>query len=68
MTAQERAKLRTLVANVLASGGCGCCEASDHDEHISALCKVLNMKRHADGSGYDYWRYRSTKKRREATR
>lgn len=56
--ASMRADIRQLLANYLSSEGCTCCQGSDHDKHLAALAKYLNVPKYDDGSGYDFQRYK----------
>lgn len=53
------AVIRRAVAECVCSEGCGCCAGSRHQEHKDALARLLRVRRFEDGSGYDFWRYRS---------
>jgi hypothetical protein len=60
MTKQERAELRRLLGDYIASEGCSCCENIDeHKAAGDALGKLLKVSKYKDGSGYDFRRYRS---------
>lgn len=52
-------QLREAVANYMWSEGCSCCRGSDHDAHAEALAKLLSIKKYSDGSGYDFYSYRT---------
>lgn len=55
-----RRKLRTAVGDYMYSEGCDCCCNTDaHAEHKVVLAKLLNVPKYADGSGYDFYKYRS---------
>lgn len=60
MTRSERDRLRTAVADYMRSEGCSCCRGSKHDEHAEVLGRLLRVPKYADGSGRDFYRYRST--------
>lgn len=56
------AEIRTAVADYIATEGCGCCqEREGHNQAMKRLGKLLKMKKYADGSGFDYSRYKSKK-------
>ena len=48
--------LRLMVASYMCSEGCSCCEDPSHQDQQAELCKALGFPKHADGSGYDYWK------------
>ena len=52
-------QLREAVANYMYSEGCSCCEGSDHKQHAEALAKLLSVKKYSDGSGFDFYSYRT---------
>jgi hypothetical protein len=55
-------QIRTAIADYISSEGCGCCQNVDaHKEHMSAIGKLLNMKKYSDKSGYDYSLYKTNK-------
>lgn len=55
-----RADLRRAIADYMGSEGCSCCEDTDaHDEAKTAIAQLLNVPKYDDGSGYDFYRYRS---------
>jgi hypothetical protein len=53
------AVVRQAVADYMYSEGCSCCRGSSHDEDAARLAKLLKVKKYSDGSGYDFYRYRS---------
>lgn len=56
------AKIRTALADYIASEGCDCCrDKQGHDDALFTLGKLLKMKKYSDGSGVDYSRYKSKK-------
>lgn len=62
MDPAERIAIRQLVADYMGSEGCSCCRDTEaHEKHAEALAKALKVKKYADGSGYDFARYRSPK-------
>lgn len=52
-------EIRTAIADYLQSEGCSCCEGGDHDNHKSAIAKLLNVPMYQDKSGYDFSKFRS---------
>lgn len=53
-------EVRRLLADYIFSEGCSCCE--DRDEHAKAqaeLGKLLNVPKYSDGSGYNFFIFRS---------
>lgn len=52
-------QLREAVANYMYSEGCSCCRGNDHDAHAEALAKLLSVKKYSDGSGFDFYSYRT---------
>lgn len=55
-------KLRTAVADYIASEGCSCCQGGNHSAHLDKLAKLLRVKKYKDGSGYDFGRYETKEK------
>lgn len=56
----ERADIRRAIADYMQSEGCGCCgDREAHKAHEATLAKMLGVKKYADGSGYDWSRYRT---------
>lgn len=58
-----RAALRAAFAEYYYTEGCGCCQHDEHPAAREAIGALLKVKKHADRSGYDFYRYR---KRRPA--
>lgn len=57
------AEVRQAVADYISSEGCGCCEAHDlHKKHMDRLGELLQVPKYDDGSGYDFYRFKSGKK------
>lgn len=53
-------ELREAIANYMYSEGCTCCQAVDsHREHKKKLAELLNVPMYEDGSGYDFFKFRS---------
>lgn len=58
--ARFRAKMRTALAEYMSSEGCSCCGDYDaHQEHAERLGQLLNVPKYEDGSGRDFFKYRS---------
>lgn len=54
------AQVRQAFADYVATEGCSCCR--DIDGHRAAserLGKMLNVKKYSDGSGYDFYAYKT---------
>lgn len=56
--AAYKKKLRKAVAYYISSEGCSCCESSSHEGYKNELGKLLGVKKYADGSGYDFSKYK----------
>lgn len=57
-----RQQMRQAVADYIWSEGCECCADRDnHPEHQNKLGRMLNVRKYADGSGYDFSKYRTKK-------
>lgn len=64
MTRQERAALRTALADYMASEGCGCCQ--NRDKHVAAkshLAILLNVPLYADNYGYNFSQFKTPEKK-----
>lgn len=46
------AKIRTAVADYMASEGCTCCQGDDHDDHRAALAVLLNVPKFEEADPY----------------
>ena len=59
----EKAKLaeiRRAVADYMWSEGCSCCQNIDaHKRHSAILAKILRVPKYPDGSGHDFYRFRT---------
>ena len=55
-------EIRQAVADYVFSEGCSCCEGHDHDDHKAVLAKLLNVPKYDDGSGYDFFKFKTLKK------
>lgn len=56
------AKIRSAVADYMASEGCSCCrDVEGHEHHKKVLATMLKVPKYKDGSGYDFSKYRSRK-------
>jgi hypothetical protein len=57
--------LRRAVADYMWSEGCGCCSDREaHKDHATQLAKLLRVPMYEDGSGYDFRRFRTPRKRK----
>jgi len=55
-------QIRQALADYIYSEGCSCCR--DEDAHRTSgelLAKLLNVPKYSDGSGYDFYKFRSEK-------
>lgn len=57
-----RKELRQAVADYMYSEGCDCCRSANHEEHGERIAKLLNVRKYPDGSGYDFYRYKTKQK------
>jgi hypothetical protein len=55
-------EVRKAVADYIGSEGCSCCRGADHDEHHAVLGKLLRVRKFGDGSGHNFFAYRTKKK------
>ena len=61
-TAQLKREIRQAVADYMYSEGCSCCRDNDsHKEHARKLAKLLSVPQYDDGSGYDFYKFRTVK-------
>jgi len=57
--------LRRAFADYVASEGCSCCQNTEaHEKAARRIAKLLDVPSYSDGSGYDFLRFRSPRKRR----
>jgi len=62
MTALDKL-IRAAIADYMESEGCSCCRIiDDHEAAKERLAKLLNVPKHADGSGYDFAQFRTNGK------
>lgn len=55
-----RTALRTAVADYMCSEGCSCCRNSyRHEENAARLAELLHVEPYEDGSGFNFFQYRS---------
>jgi hypothetical protein len=55
-----RKALRNALADYIASEGCGCCQDKDgHYKAAERLAKLLGVPKYKDGSGYNFYKYKS---------
>lgn len=53
-------QLREAIANYMSSEGCSCCQDKEkHDEAAEQLAKLLDVEPYDDGSGYNFYQYKS---------
>ncbi len=58
--AEFRAEARRLIADYMYSEGCSCCQSiGEHSAAKDALGKLFHVAKYADGSGYDWFSYRT---------
>ena len=63
-TSKLRRQLRTAVADYMRSEGCACCrDVEAHEKHAAKLAKLLQVRPYKDGSGYDFARHRSGRRK-----
>ncbi len=56
--------LRAAVADYMSSEGCSCCRNNEaHEIHAAALGKLLSVRKYKDGSGYNFSKYKTKKKK-----
>ena len=48
-------KLRILVAKVITTKGCSCCESRNHQGFLNELAAALAVPRYKDDSGYNWY-------------
>jgi hypothetical protein len=57
-----RREVRRAVADYMQSEGCDCCRDHEaHEKHAAALAKLLRVEQYADGSGFNFPRFRTAK-------
>jgi hypothetical protein len=55
-------QIRQAVADYMSSEGCSCCEDCEaHREHKGVLAKLLDVPEYSDGSGYDFYQFKTRK-------
>jgi hypothetical protein len=60
VTPAERKAIITALADYMASEGCSCCQNVDaHEKAKEKLGKLLRVPKYEDGSGYDFYRFRT---------
>jgi hypothetical protein len=53
-------QIRRAVADYMLSEGCSCCrDVEAHAEHGTVLAKLLRVPKYRDGSGYDFFKFRT---------
>lgn len=51
-------KVRTAVANYIATEGCSCCQHHDHEAVREELGKLLLVPKYSDGSGRNFEKFK----------
>jgi len=65
MTRQELMEIRRAFADYLSSEGCSCCQnVEKHAEAAQRLGILLKVPRFSDGSGYDFWKFKTGAERK----
>lgn len=60
----DRKKILNALADYMYSTGCGCCGNIERSEEAEGrLGKLLRVQKYKDGSGYDFSKYRTNRKR-----
>lgn len=55
-------EIRNAFADYVASEGCSCCQNIDkHNEAAARLGKLLKVPKYDDGSGFDFYKFKSKK-------
>jgi hypothetical protein len=55
-----KAQLRTAIADYMISEGCSCCQDTEkHNEAAENIAKLLDVEPYEDGSGYDFYKYKT---------
>ena len=53
-------EVRQVIADYMQTEGCSCCQDIDgHKEKTEQLAKMLGVPKYDDGSGYDFYKFRS---------
>lgn len=56
----DKKEVRRLVADLLFASGCDCCQNPEKwSEAKESLAKLLRVPKYSDGSGRDFYRYRT---------
>lgn len=57
-------EIRMVIADYMHSEGCSCCQDTPkHNEAAKKLAEMLNVPMYSDGSGYDFPKFRTDRKR-----
>ncbi len=60
MKKEELIKLRAAIADYMYTEGCSCCQNTEgHRQAEEVLAKILIVPKHKDGSGYDFYKFRT---------
>jgi len=53
-------KIRNALADYISSEGCSCCQnVSVHEEAEKRLAELLDVPMYSDGSGYDFYKFKT---------
>lgn len=62
MTRAERDALRRAFGDYVRSEGCACCRNNEaHEDAAKRLAALLRVPQFKDASGYDFWRYTTSR-------
>lgn len=58
---QEIKEIRQALADYMQSEGCSCCRDKEaHEEAKARLAKLLRVPKYSDGSGFDFYKFKTT--------
>ncbi len=60
----EIAQVRRAIADYMQSEGCSCCRMESHSQHAQVLAKMLKVPAFRDGSGYQFHKFVTPKKKK----
>lgn len=52
-------EIRQLIADYMASEGCGCCCRESHKRNEERIGQFLKIPKYKDNSGYNFFKFRS---------
>ena len=56
-------EVRNAIADYMQTEGCSCCQdINGHKKQTERLAKMLGVPKYGDGSGYNFYKYRSVQK------